>query len=196
LRHIDDIDTSIEILFERLDIVAPLMSEHSRAVSAWCGRLARLLSLSEDEIAFVTRCGLIHDIGKMHTPADILAAPRQLTPEEWTIMRDHAADGGRIVSEVPLLRPFAPIVRGHHERIDGKGYPDGLKGGAIPLAARIVAVADSFNAMIGRRPYRLPLAPTDALNELARHRGTQFDPEIVEAMERVVLGRLAQTLNN
>ncbi len=188
---VDDIDASIDQIFESLDVAAPLMAEHSRAVSAWCSRLARVLGLTEAENEFVTRAGLIHDIGKMRTPPEILLAPRQLSAQEWAIMRDHAAEGGRIVERVPQLRVFTPIVRGHHERLDGEGYPDGLRGRAIPLAARIVSVADSFNAMIGRRPYRLPMAPTDALGELERHCGTQFDPEVVEAMVRIVLGRVS-----
>jgi HD-GYP domain-containing protein (c-di-GMP phosphodiesterase class II) len=192
VRPAEDIDVSIEALFEHLAVAAPLMAEHSRAVSAWCSRIGRVLGLSEDEITFVSRCGLIHDIGKMRTPSQILDAPRQLTPDEWAIMRDHPAEGSRIVGRVPPLSPLVPIVRGHHERLDGRGYPDGLRSSAIPLASRIVAVADSFNAMIGRRPYRLPLSPTNALDELDRNRGTQFDPEIVEAMVRIVLGRLAE----
>jgi HD-GYP domain-containing protein (c-di-GMP phosphodiesterase class II) len=100
--------------------------------------------------------------------------------------------GGRIVAARDRLAPFVPIVRSHHERLDGKGYPDGLRTTAIPLAARIVSVADSFNAMIGRRAYRLPLPPTEALDELDRNRGTQFDPEIVAAMIRIVEGRIAE----
>jgi HD-GYP domain-containing protein (c-di-GMP phosphodiesterase class II) len=193
VRLVENIDASIEALIERLDATAPLMAEHSRAVSAWCARVGRVFGLSEDEITFVSRCGLIHDIGKMRTPLAILDAPRQLSPDEWAIMRDHAAEGARIIGRVPVLVPLVPIVRGHHERLDGRGYPDGLRLSAIPLASRIVSVADSFNAMIGRRSYRLPLSPTAALDELDRNRGTQFDPEVVEAMVRVVLGRLAQT---
>jgi putative nucleotidyltransferase with HDIG domain len=192
VRLVEDIDASIEALIERLDVAAPLMAEHSRAVSSWCSRVGRVLGLSEDEITFVSRCGLIHDIGKMRTPLEILDAPRQLSRDEWAIMRDHAAEGARIVGRVPVLVPLVPIVRGHHERLDGSGYPDGLRLSTIPLASRIVSVADSFNAMIGRRPYRLPLSPTQALDELDRNRETQFDPEVVEAMVRVVLGRLAQ----
>jgi HD-GYP domain-containing protein (c-di-GMP phosphodiesterase class II) len=95
-----------------------------------------------------------------------------------------------MLADVRELRPFVPVVRGHHERLDGKGYPDGLRLGAIPLAARIVAVADSFNAMIGRRPYRVALTPYAALNELEAFAGTQFDPEIVGAMIRVVGGQI------
>jgi putative nucleotidyltransferase with HDIG domain len=192
LRLVDDIDESIDKLFEHLDAAAPLMAEHSRAVSAWCSRIARALDLDEAHIEFVTRCGLIHDVGKMRTPPEILNAPRGLSDNEWAIMRDHAAVGGRIVAARDRLAPFVPIVRSHHERLDGKGYPDGLRTTAIPLAARIVSVADSFNAMIGRRAYRLPLPPTEALDELDRNRGTQFDPEIVAAMIRIVEGRIAE----
>jgi putative nucleotidyltransferase with HDIG domain len=192
VRVVDDVDVLVEKLFADLDVASTLMAEHSRAVSAWCSRLARTLGLSEIEIAFVTRCGLIHDIGKMRTPAEILNAPRQLTPAEWAVMRAHTVEGERILASVSVLQPFAPIVRGHHERLDGKGYPDGLRANAIPLAARIVTVADCFNAMIGRRPYRPPMLPTEALDELERHRHTQFDPEIVEAMVQVVLGRFAE----
>ena len=187
---IDDIDASIDILFKQLEASSPLMAEHSRAVAAWCARLARTIGLSESEIAFMTRCGLIHDIGKIWTPPEILNAPRGLTPDEWVVMRAHTTEGSLVVECAPLLGPFAPIVRGHHERLDGKGYPDGLPAEAIPLAARIVAVADCFNAMIGRRMYRPAMRPTEALSELARHRGTQFDPEVVDAMTQIVLGRL------
>ncbi|MGD0473380.1 MAG: HD domain-containing phosphohydrolase [Candidatus Velthaea sp.] len=187
----DDIDAALADLVDGLDVAAPLMAEHSRAVSAWCARVARALGLDEEHILFAARCGLIHDIGKIRTPPEILNAPRALTEQEWLIMRDHAAEGARIVAGISLLEPLIPIVRGHHERLDGRGYPDGLRSSAIPLTTRIVTVADCFNAMIGRRPYRLPLSPPDALSELERHRGTQFDPEVVEAMVRVVAGRLA-----
>jgi putative nucleotidyltransferase with HDIG domain len=192
IRLVDTIDTSIDTLIELLDVTSPLTGEHSRAVSAWCSRIGRMLDLPEDEVEFVRRCGLVHDIGKIRTPAEILNAPRGLTTAEWPIMRNHAADGARIVANIGDLQPFIPTVRGHHERLNGKGYPDGLRSTAIPLAARIVSVADSFNAMIARRPYRLPLAPDEALDELERNRQTQFDPEIVDAMIRVVHGRLTE----
>jgi HD-GYP domain-containing protein (c-di-GMP phosphodiesterase class II) len=144
------------------------------------------MSLSAADTVFVTRCGLIHDIGKMTTPPEILQAPRRLTAPEMNIMRRHAEDGGAIIAAIPLLAHHKPVVRWHHERLDGHGYPDGLSRAAIPLAARIVAVADSFNAMIGNRPYRLPMRPTAALDELASHAGTQFDPEVVDAMHDVL----------
>ena len=187
-RLVDDVDAAIAALVEQLDIASPLMAEHSRAVSAWCSRIARALGLSEAQSALVRRSGLLHDIGKLRTPSHILNAPRSLNTAEWSIMKDHAAAGALLVAEVADLRPFIAIVRAHHERLDGTGYPDGLRLGAIPLAARIVSVADAFNAMIGRRPYRPPMSPAAALSELERKRETQFDPEVVAAMIRVVNG--------
>ena len=184
--HLDEVDAQIDALVMRLEARDPLSSEHSRAVAAWCSRIGRRLGLDAHEVTFATRCGLLHDVGKALTPLEVLNAPRALTDREWKIMRAHAAAGERLVRGVPALRTFAPAVRSHHERLDGRGYPDGLPASAIPLTARIVAVADCFNAMIGRRPYRLPMQPTRALEELVRNRGTQFDPEIVDAMVAVV----------
>jgi putative nucleotidyltransferase with HDIG domain len=190
VRHepLDEIDSRIDALVVRLEMKDLLTSEHSRAVAAWCTRLARRLGLDAGEVTFAARCGLLHDIGKVATPSEVLNAPRALNEREWVMMRAHAAAGEGIVRGIRELRVFAPAVRSHHERLDGRGYPDGLPASAIPLMARIVAVADCFNAMIGRRPYRLPMAPPRALEELTKNRGSQFDPEIVDAMVDVVLG--------
>ncbi|HZO95042.1 MAG TPA: HD domain-containing phosphohydrolase [Candidatus Baltobacteraceae bacterium] len=183
---IDEVDARIDAFIVQLELRDPMTSEHSRAVGSWCRRLARRLGLDAQEETFAARCGILHDVGKIKTPLAVLNAPRALTAPEWKMMRAHAAAGEAMVRAVPELRAFAPAVRSHHERLDGKGYPDGLPSSAIPLMARIVAVADCFNAMIGRRPYRLPLEPMLALEELFRHRGTQFDPEIVDAMADVI----------
>ncbi|HEY4440571.1 MAG TPA: HD domain-containing phosphohydrolase [Candidatus Elarobacter sp.] len=183
---IDEIDVALDDLMTRLDNADVLTAEHSRAVSAWCSRLARRLALARHDAVHVTRSGLVHDIGKITTPNDILNAPRSLSEDEMDIMRGHAVAGAKIVSETALVAHLTPVVRGHHERFDGRGYPDGMAGGAIPTAARIVAVADAFNAMIGRRPYRPPFSPTVALERLEAARGTQFDPIIVDAMIDVV----------
>jgi len=185
---LDEIDARIDALIVRLEQRDPLSSEHSRAVAAWCARLARRLGFDATDIAFASRCGLLHDVGKVLTPLDVLNAPRALDEREWRVMRAHAAAGEALVARVPELRPFTPAVRSHHERLDGRGYPDGLRLGTIPLMARIVAVADCFNAMIGRRPYRPPMSPATALEELVRCRGSQLDPEIVDAMVDIVLG--------
>jgi len=187
-RPLDELDARIDALIVRLEARDPLSSEHSRAVAAWCARLARRLGFDAVDTAFASRCGLLHDVGKVLTPLEVLNAPRALDEREWRVMRAHAAAGEAIVGRIPQLRPFTPAVRSHHERLDGHGYPDGLRLGRIPLMARIVAVADCFNAMIGRRPYRPPMSPTRAIEELMRCRGTQLDPDIVDAMVDVVLG--------
>ncbi len=186
---IDEIDVALDDLLSRLDQSDELTAEHSRAVSSWCSRLAKRMALDKGLALDVARGGLVHDIGKIATPAEILNAPRGLTPFEYAIMQRHAADGAAIVAQIPLLAHLEPPVHSHHERFDGRGYPDGMRGEAIPASARIVCVADAFNAMIGRRPYRPPLAPGDALERLLEGRGTQFDPQVVDAMIDVVTNR-------
>lgn len=184
---VDEVDVLIEDFVTQLNASDPATAEHSRAVSAWCARIAKRIGLNERETAYVVRAGLIHDIGKAKTPPEILNAPRKLDEREWAIMRDHVLEGERIVAGIAPLHDFVPALRWHHERYDGTGYPDRRGGGEIPHAVRIVTVADAFNAMIGRRPYRKPFSPLRALDELRTYRGTQFDPEIVGAMIDVVM---------
>jgi HD-GYP domain-containing protein (c-di-GMP phosphodiesterase class II) len=184
--HADEAGRLIHDLLLQMEASDPLTLEHSHAVSLWCSRIARRLSLSETEVTHIGRCGLVHDFGKMKVPAEILHAPRKLSAQEWIVVQGHPAMGEEIVNTLKPLRPFAATVRSHHERLDGKGYPDGLVSSQIPLATRIVTVADAFNAMIGRRPYRLPMSPANALDQLHACRGTQFDPIVVEAMVDVV----------
>jgi len=184
---IDEIDVAINDLIARLFAKDVITAEHSRAVSSWCARIARKLGLSAQETLLVQRGGLLHDIGKIAVPDEILNAPRGLTADERAIIQRHPQDGVDMVAGLRELGEFVPAIRDHHERLDGSGYPNGLKGDAIPLAARLVSVADCFNAMVGRRPYRPPLSPYVAIRELSRHAGKQFDPEIVEAMIAVAL---------
>jgi HD-GYP domain-containing protein (c-di-GMP phosphodiesterase class II) len=115
-----------------------------------------------------------------------LNKPGPLTNAEWEIMRSHSERSARILERIPSLHDLAPIVRAHHERFDGMGYPDRLTGNAIPLAARIVAVADSFNAMISKRPYREAMSVTQAINALMDGRGRQWDSAVVDVMLTVV----------
>jgi putative nucleotidyltransferase with HDIG domain len=187
---VDEVDVVLDGLLTRLDQADVLTAEHSRAVASWCARLGKRMQSSKTEILHLTRAGLVHDIGKVTTPAAILSAPRGLDDAEMAVMRDHARAGAEIVERVPLIANLMPAVRNHHERFDGTGYPDRLKWESIPQVARIVAVADAFNAMIGRRPYRPPLAPSDALERLVAGRGDQFDPDIVDAMVDVVTKRV------
>jgi putative nucleotidyltransferase with HDIG domain len=186
---VDEIDIVLDGLLTQLDQSDVLTAEHSRAVGSWCARLAKRMGASKEDVVHLTRAGLVHDIGKMTTPLEILQAPRGLDDEEMAIMRRHAEEGARIVIGVPLVAYLAPAVRSHHERFDGDGYPDRLKWEVIPYVARVVAVADSFNAMIGRRPYRPPMPPSVALEQLVQGRGEQFDPDVVDAMIDVVTNR-------
>jgi putative nucleotidyltransferase with HDIG domain len=183
---VDELDLLLADMVARVEHNDPMTAEHCRAVSAWCARIAHRLSLTRGEASFVARGGLIHDVGKSVTPLEILQAPRPLTDSEWIVMREHTVTGDDIVRDHRHLRDFAPIVRSHHERFDGRGYPDRLESSRIPIAVRIVTVADSFNAMIGRRPYRTPLSPDRAIAELRRNSGTQFDPNVVVALIDVV----------
>jgi putative nucleotidyltransferase with HDIG domain len=183
---VDELDLLLADLVSRVESNDPMTAEHCRAVSAWCGRIAHRLSLTRSESAFVARGGLIHDVGKSLTPLEILQAPRPLTESEWIVMRDHTVVGHSIIADHAQLRDFSGVVRSHHERFDGRGYPDSLERASIPIAVRIVTVADAFNAMIGRRPYRTPLSPDRATSELRRHAGTQFDPNVVAALLDVV----------
>ena len=159
---------------------------HSKATAEWTRRLCEALQLPKERTDFIVLCALLHDIGKVTTPEHILKKAGPLSADEWTIMRDHAAAGQRIVSRIPSLANCALVIRAHHESFDGSGYPDGLAGDAIPFEARVVAVSDSFHAMISDRPYRQALSPRRALEILSEGAGKQWDPIIVAAMLRTL----------
>ncbi len=125
---------------------------------------------------------LLHDIGKIFTPKEILYKPGPLTDDEWEIMRRHPADGADVLERIVGLKEMAQNVRYHHERYDGSGYPEGLKGESIPMGARIAAVVDAFDAMVSDRPYRKAMPIEKAIEELLRCRGTQFDPQVIDAI--------------
>ncbi len=125
---------------------------------------------------------LLHDVGKIFTPKEILFKPGPLSDEEWRIMRRHPVDGAEILEQIDGLKEVARIVRYHQEAYDGSGYPEGLKGEQIPIGARIATVVDAFDAMITDRPYRKGMPVAEAIEELKRNRGTQFDPRVVEAV--------------
>lgn len=155
---------------------------HSKATAEWARRLATAMGCDAETTEFVALCALLHDIGKISTPDSVLLKAGPLTAEEWDVMRDHAAAGSRILNQVSSLQRCSLVVRAHHERFDGAGYPDGLAGTSIPFEARVVAVADAFHAMISERPYRRPISPRRALQILEEGRGSQWDPEVVDAM--------------
>ena len=155
---------------------------HSKATAEWARRLATAMGCDAETTEFVALCALLHDVGKISTPDEVLLKPGPLTAQEWDVMRDHAAAGSRILNQISSLQRCSIVVRAHHERYDGAGYPDGLAGTSIPFEARVVAVADAFHAMISERPYRRPIPPRQALQILEEGSGSQWDPEVVEAM--------------
>lgn len=158
---------------------------HSRATGEWARRLCAAMGIPPETSALIKLCAILHDIGKVSTPEAILFKPGPLTDSEWIVMRDHAAAGQRVLDQIPTLARCALIVRAHHERWDGAGYPDGLAGENIPFEARVVAVADAFHAMISERPYRKAIPPRQALEILEGGRGTQWDATVVDAMLRL-----------
>ena len=160
--------------------------EHSQAVVDLSVASARGLGLSEDDVAEVEQAALLHDVGKIGVPDSVLNKPGPLDEREWGLMRQHPLIGERIVASVESLARLAPIVRAEHERWDGRGYPDGLSGGSIPLASRVVFCCDSFHAMTSDRPYRRAIGAKRAVEELEKNAGTQFDPEVVRALLGVV----------
>ena len=155
--------------------------QHSKRVSELSQHLGRALGLSVREVKELGVTGLFHDIGKIAVDDRILDMPTPITHEEWQEIMRHPEVGYRLLSAVQDMAPIADYVLAHHERWDGLGYPRGIKGEAIPLAARIIAVADAYDAMTSERPYRESLTKTQALQELQKNASTQFDPRVVEA---------------
>jgi diguanylate cyclase (GGDEF)-like protein len=162
------------------------LRDHVDDVAELAEAVGRELGLDEQALTAVRRAATLHDIGKIAIPDAILQAPRALTEDEWQYMRRHTIIGERIINAAPGLSGVAAMVRSSHERYDGAGYPDALAGEDIPLGARIVAVCDAYDAMVTDRAYRTARPPDEALAELARCAGTQFDPRVVAAFTAVL----------
>ncbi len=180
------------VLADAMDVKDTLTGLHSQAVAQLSQRIARAVGVSERlaHDAFLT--GLLHDIGKVAVPDTILQKPSQLRPDEWDVMRSHVIDSAAMIATIAGLSRIAPLVRASHEHYDGTGYPDGLLGRGIPLAARIVAIADAYHALTSDRVYRPRRDTEAALAELERCGGTQFDPTLVRVLRRLV-GQTAQS---
>lgn len=168
---------------------------HSERVAAYSAQLARGLGLPEDEVINISKIALMHDIGKIGVPDRILNKPERLDDEENEIMKKHTTIGGDIIKGVSTVPGIYEGVRFHHERYDGKGYPDGLAGENIPYIARIIAVADSFDAMTTDRVYRKHLSNAEAVEELNKGCGKQFDPVIAEKMVELLSSGEMQNLS-
>jgi putative nucleotidyltransferase with HDIG domain len=156
--------------------------EHSSAVSHYAYAIAERLGFSDVELAMLRLAAILHDVGKVSVPARILRKPGPLTGDEFEHVKAHPAAGAEIVAHVDGLSPVAHWIRHSHEHVDGSGYPTGLRGEAIPLASRVLLVADAFDAMTSTRPYGTPLPPEVALEELRLGAGRQFDARCVDAL--------------
>lgn len=169
--------TSLSLAVEAKDSYT---GTHLKDVQEITQKIGSLMGLSSKELEELQYAAVLHDIGKVGIPDSVLRKPGKLTPEEWQIMKQHSIIGERIISNIPGLANVAKFVRWHHERWDGKGYPDGLKDDEIPLPVRILTVVDAYSAMREKRPYRDDLPKEVAISELKRNAGTQFDPKVVE----------------
>ncbi len=172
---------TLEALARTIDAKSPWTAGHSTRVAEIAVAIARALHFDAPTQERIRRGALLHDIGKIGIPSAILDSPAPLTDEQMAIIREHPAVGARILEPVPHCADILPMVLQHHERFDGGGYPAGLAGTGISLDARVLAVADVYDAMTNNRPYRRGLPPRDAAVRISEAAGTQFDPDVVAA---------------
>jgi response regulator RpfG family c-di-GMP phosphodiesterase len=184
--------TTLETLGAALDSRDVGTEAHSRRVHGYALATAREHSVPEDDLVDLGHGVLLHDIGKIGIPDSILLKPAPLTPDEWVIMRRHPEIGRRLIEKIPFLLGAVSIVYCHHERWDGRGYPQGLRGEEIPLGARIFTVVDAFDAMTFDRPYSRAVSFDDAKTEITRCAGSQFDARVVASFLRVPDGMLQE----
>jgi diguanylate cyclase (GGDEF)-like protein/putative nucleotidyltransferase with HDIG domain len=177
---------AMESLSATVDARDAYTAGHSRRVQQLALAVGRELGLSQAELDLLGHAALFHDIGKLAIPDAILLKPASLTEDEWALMQRHADEGARIIDRLGFLNDAVPAIRHHHERFDGTGYPDGLKGEEIPLGARIIHVADALDSMLTTRIYRAARPASEALEELRNAAGTQFCPRCVAALERIL----------
>ena len=177
---------SIKSLVTLLDLRVPQEYTHSPYFSRLVVAIANQMHLDERQVQSIKYASLLHDTGKIDIPIEILTKTSGLTAAEFSIIKRHPARGAQILRPLQLLKPAIPIIMHHHEKYDGTGYPSRYKKGQIPLGARIMAVADAFEAMVYGRPYRERMKITSAVKEIKKKSGTQFDPKVVDAFLKVI----------
>jgi putative nucleotidyltransferase with HDIG domain len=179
---------AVEAMADVVDRRDPYTFQHSQSVADHSVRIARTLRLPDREVELIRLAARVHDLGKIAVPDEVLHKQGRLTAAEFELMKKHPETGAEILAKFPEYRRGRELVLAHHERIDGLGYPHGLAGAAIALGARIIAVADSWDAMTADRPYRKALESDIAFGELLRGRGTQWDPAVVDAFAQTLPG--------
>jgi diguanylate cyclase (GGDEF)-like protein/putative nucleotidyltransferase with HDIG domain len=175
---------TIEALSLAIEAKDHTTHDHLRRVQVYAVEIAKDLGLEQDQLNAIRAAAMLHDIGKLAVPEHILSKPGRLTPEEFEKMKIHPIVGAEILDRVQFPYPVVPIVRSHHEKWDGTGYPDGLRSEAIPVGARILSAVDCFDALASERPYRQALSPQESMKALTAEKGKSFDPRVVEIMER------------
>ena len=180
---------TVSALSQAIDAKDGFTRGHADRVSRIAGAIAREMNLSENQIEQIELAGMLHDIGKIGVEDRILMKPTRLDEDERDLMRRHPMYGASILEPSAALRPLVPIVLHHHENFDGTGYPEGLKGEQIPIGARIIIVADAYEAMTSDRIYRKAIGHERALEQLERHKGVQFDPRVVRSLEHLLAKR-------
>jgi putative two-component system response regulator len=188
LKHrTDELERAESVLFSLARSIEgkdPYTHGHCERLSDYSARLGEHLCLSESQLIALRRAGIVHDVGKVAVPDAILLKPGPLTPDEWTLMREHPVVGERICAPLKSFRLVLPIIRHHHEKFDGSGYPDGLRSEAIPVSARVLQIVDVYDALTTDRPYRKALPITDALEIMKREVAKGWwDPHIFEQFE-------------
>jgi putative nucleotidyltransferase with HDIG domain len=179
----------LSALLRTLDLRDRMTARHSAAVARYAREIAIAAGFSKEEQDLVHTAGLLHDIGKFIFPDRILKSDTKLTDEDWNIIRMHPYQGARVVAQMEGYGPVSEIILAHHERIDGKGYPRGLKGPDIPALSRIISVADTYDVMTARDSYRKPISSFEAIQELKRVAGAQLDAEYVELFIKILAGK-------
>ena len=187
LRHLLDMKrmyhATVEAFATAVDAKDHVTAGHTRRVQAYCAAVAREFGITDEAtLRALEAAALLHDVGKIGIPEHILNKPGKLTPEEFEVMKGHVSIGAEILSGIEFPFPVVPIVKSHHENWDGTGYPAGRRGEEIPLAARILAVVDCFDALTSDRPYRAAMSTAEAFNILRARRGTMYDPRVVDTL--------------